>query len=123
MAEKGAIPSLISLLDSPHESILRQAAKALANLGVNSENKTLIAGSGGIPKLIILARSTVIAVRIEAVAALANLAVNDNNEIEIVKCNGLDPIINGCIVAAGNINTNNTHTTIIIYHFFDYTFI
>jgi len=51
------------------------------------------------------------AVRIEAIAALANLAVNDNNEIEIVRYHGLDPIVNGLVVASdGLCNNNNRHT-------------
>lgn len=48
----------------------------MANLGVNSNNKTLIAAAGGIPRLVRLAGIGTIAVQIEAVAALANLAVN-----------------------------------------------
>ena len=76
MAEEGAIDCLISLLSSPNELIQRQSAKALANLGVNADNKPRIAAAGGIPKLIALAGTGLIAVRIEAIAALANLAVN-----------------------------------------------
>lgn len=76
MANEGGIECLITLLDSPNELIERQAAKALANLGVNSDNKPKIADAGAIPKLIKLAGSKVVGVRIEAIAALANLAVN-----------------------------------------------
>ena len=67
---------LISLLDNEHELTLRQSAKALANLGVNAENKRKIAAAGGIPKLVRLAGFESVPVRIEAIAALANLAVN-----------------------------------------------
>lgn len=76
MAEEGAIECLIQLLTSSNELIQRQSAKALANLGVNADNKPRIAAAGGIPKLIALASTSLIAVKIEAVAALANLAVN-----------------------------------------------
>ena len=76
MADEGAIPCLISLLSSPNDLIQRQSAKALANLGVNTDNKPRIAAAGGIPKLIALASTSLVAVRIEAIAALANLAVN-----------------------------------------------
>lgn len=76
MANEGAIASLISLLDSSSELIQRQAAKALANLGVNTDNKAKIADEGGIPKLVRLATVAQISVKIEAIAALANLAVN-----------------------------------------------
>ena len=67
---------LISLLHSTHDLTLRQAAKALANLGVNPDNKRLIAQSEGIPALIKLLGTAVLPVKIEVVAALANLAVN-----------------------------------------------
>jgi hypothetical protein len=46
MAKEGGIEMLISLLDSPHELIQRQSAKALANLGVNADNKRAIALKG-----------------------------------------------------------------------------
>lgn len=76
MAQNGAIEMLVFLLDSSQESTQRQSAKALANLGVNSENKRQIASAGAIPKLIKLTRNATVAVKIEAIAALANLAVN-----------------------------------------------
>jgi len=76
MAHEDAIGSLISLLDSDMDLIQRQAAKALANLGVNAANKAQIADEGGIPKLVRLATVAQIPVKIEAIAALANLAVN-----------------------------------------------
>ena len=49
---------------------------ALANLGVNADNKSKIAKAGGIPKLVHLAGVGSVPVKIEAIAALANLAVN-----------------------------------------------
>ena len=100
MAKEGGIEMLVSLLDSSLELTQRQSAKALANLGVNPDNKRKIADVGGIPKLIILAGSPHIPVRIEAIAALANLAVNDANELDIVRMGGLEPIVNGAALAA-----------------------
>lgn len=76
MAKEGAIEMLVGLLESEHELIQRQAAKALANMGVNGENKRKIALAGGIPHLVTLAGVPQISVRIEAIAALANLAVS-----------------------------------------------
>jgi hypothetical protein len=46
MSREGAIEMLIELLDTNHELTLRQSAKALANLGVNSDNKRKIAVAG-----------------------------------------------------------------------------
>jgi hypothetical protein len=100
MAKEGAIEMLVELLVSDHEVnrkllhdsqisnpydvfylklIQRQAAKALANLGVNAENKRKIAVAGGIPRLIRIAGLNQISVKIEAIAALANLAVSGIN--------------------------------------------
>lgn len=84
MAEEGAIECLITLLDCPLDLIQRQSAKALANLGVNNDNKPRIADAGGLPKLLYLADSKLISVKIEAIAALANLAVNGTISVAIV---------------------------------------
>ena len=78
-----AIEMLIDLLHSTHDLTLRQAAKALANLGVNPDNKRLIAQSEGIPALISLLSTSVLPVKIEVVAALANLAVNGLNLVRL----------------------------------------
>ncbi|RYY68159.1 hypothetical protein EON63_25095 [archaeon] len=52
MAEEGAVESLIAILDSSHDLVQRQAAKALANLGVHHDNKQKIADAGGLPKYV-----------------------------------------------------------------------
>ncbi|RHZ00265.1 hypothetical protein DYB37_004432 [Aphanomyces astaci] len=83
MANEGGIDMLIHLLQSTNEHVQRQAAKALANLGVNVDNKEKIAKAGGIKPLIELARSKQIGVAVEAIAALANLAVNGNVHFDI----------------------------------------
>jgi hypothetical protein len=115
MAQEGAIEMLVDLLESKHELIQRQSAKALANLGVNADNKRRIAESGGIPGLIRLAKQSSLPVKIEAIAAIANLAVNgqlttlsllissislDDNETEIVREGGLEPIVHCAGIAA-----------------------
>ncbi len=97
MAKEGGVDMLIPLLRSASEAVQRQAAKALANLGVNGlfmltctagclplsclcccsgDNKAIIAAAGGIGPLIVLSRSGAPGVQVEAIAALANLAVN-----------------------------------------------
>jgi hypothetical protein len=88
MAREGAIAPLIALLDSPSDLIQRQSAKALANLGVNSENKQRIAEEGALPRLVLLSGAPQVNVRIEAIAALANLAVNGKSTVQ---CNGSVP--------------------------------
>ena len=83
---------LIDLLPSRNVHVARQAAKALANLGVNSENKATIATKGGVPPLVRLVANSVESVQVEAVAALANLAVNDDNEALIGEEGGIEHI-------------------------------
>lgn len=125
MAKEGAIEMLVRLLESSEPLTQRQAAKALANLGVNPDNKRKIAVEGGLPKLVDLCASKIVAVKIEAIAAIANLAVNgenlawfsaskcflcrsknfyffdlDANELEIVRLHGLDPIVKAAQFAA-----------------------
>ena len=88
MAGAGGIEMLIHLLRTPNEHVQRQAAKSLANLGVNVSNKAKIAEAGGIGPLVTLAGSPHPGVAVEAVAALANLAVNDDNEVQHLKSIG-----------------------------------
>lgn len=76
MAHEGGIDMLVAMLESPHPHLQRQASKALANLGVNSNNKERICKAGGVGPLVKLAHSKSPGVAVEAVAALANLAVN-----------------------------------------------
>lgn len=94
---------------------------------MHHDNKSKIADAGGISRLVKLAGHKQISVRIEAIAALANLAVNgeqrstsiefqqspmnhlfcfsDNNEVEIVRVGGLDPICEGCALAANGLSS------------------
>lgn len=85
MAREGAVEMLISLLENDNELIQRQSAKALANLGVNGDNKRKIALLGGIPKLVELSRSPLVPIKIEAIAALANLAVNGTRSVHFIE--------------------------------------
>lgn len=116
MATEGGIDMLIDLLDNPNEHVQRQAAKALANLGVNGTvaaqqspcfpfltlmgsnnlnvvaNKERIARAGGIKPLIALASSKQVGVAVEAIAALANLAVNGKISFSIFHITSLECI-------------------------------
>lgn len=76
MAQEGGIDMLVVMLESTHPHLQRQASKALANLGVNPNNKQRICQAGGVGPLVKLAHSKSPGVAVEAVAALANLAVN-----------------------------------------------
>jgi hypothetical protein len=78
MAKNGAIDILIELTNNNklNELTLRQSCKSLANLGVNYDNKLLIAEKGGIDCLVKVANHKSSLVQVEAIAALANLAVH-----------------------------------------------
>lgn len=111
---------LVNLLDTPQELTQRQAAKALANLGVDAGNKIEIAKQGALPRLLNLIKNSGIRVKTEAVAAIANLAVDgelpflcicvplmcliylhlpylrtDQNELEIARLGGIPLIMDG----------------------------
>jgi hypothetical protein len=94
--------ALAAAQSSAQEAVQRQASKALANLGVNATNKTLISKLGALPPLITLSRHPNASVSVEAVAALANLAVNDSNEEKICELGGIEPILGG--VKSGNLD-------------------
>jgi len=100
MADEGAVEMLLNLLETNNEIIQRQAAKAIANLSVNHDNKLKIGQIGGIAKLVALAGSNTLQVKIEAIAALGNLAVNDYNELEIVKQGALGQLASSAMLAA-----------------------
>lgn len=72
---------LVVMLSSSHPHLQRQASKALANLGVNTNNKERICHAGGVGPLVNLAHSKSPTVAVEAVAALANLAVNGESTL------------------------------------------
>ena len=84
MAGEGGIDMLITLLGCDSDHVQRQAAKAIANLGVNADNKAAIAAAGGIDPLVALADKGSEGVQIEAIAALANLAVNGEGILLLV---------------------------------------
>jgi hypothetical protein len=94
MAKKGVLDVMVRLLNVPTPTTAKQAAKAIANLAVNVENKKLISKAGGIPPLLVLAASEDVSVQVEAVAAIANLSVDDENERLIGQTlGGIRPIL------------------------------
>jgi hypothetical protein len=77
------IQALISLLGSAFPATQRQAAKAIANLAVKSENKQVLMKHNALPSLLNLASSGISNIQTEAIAAIANLSVDDDNEVLI----------------------------------------
>lgn len=80
--------------------VLRQAAKALANIAVCAPNKAVVVAAGGVPLLVAVVRSGTAATQTEAVAALANLAVDDDAELRIAAEGGVDAVVRAGAAAA-----------------------
>ena len=96
MAADGWVDILLGLVSSKtNQKVLQtKAARALANLAVNDDNKKLIARKGGIGAFISMLKAnededTVL----EALAVLANLAVDDGVELAIGRQNGIEPVV------------------------------
>ena len=89
----GGLGGLVALLGDPSASSREEAARALANLAGNDENKLAIAANGGIMPLIMLLRDSHPPAREEAARALVNLAVDDDNKVAIAQAGGVMPLI------------------------------
>ena len=70
-----------------------EAARALANLAGNDENKLAIAANGGIMPLIMLLRDSHPPAREEAARALVTLAVDAATKVAIAQAGGVMPLI------------------------------
>ncbi|CAL1142550.1 unnamed protein product, partial [Cladocopium goreaui] len=78
-----------------------EAAKILANLAVNDENKAAIAAAGGIPPLVALVTRGSDSAKKYAARALGNLASNnDQNKAAIAAAGGIPPLV--ALVTSGN---------------------
>jgi uncharacterized protein YjeT (DUF2065 family) len=107
MAEEGGVEMLVRLLAEPSDTVQRQAAKALANLGVHKDNKLRISSKGAVPPLIGLVVEGAVSVQIEAIAALANLAVNGESRLRGVRrhlamCHLSDNVRSGNLRSVGS---------------------
>jgi len=71
----------------------KEAAKILANLAMDVQNKAAIAAASGIPPLVALVTSGSDSAKQDAARALGNLAVNDQNKAAIAAAGGIPPLV------------------------------
>lgn len=84
IAEAGAIPFLVTLLDSHDPRIQENAVTALLNLSIYDNNKTLIMSAGAIDSIIgVLQSGKTMEARENAAAAIFSLSIVDDYKIFI----------------------------------------
>jgi vacuolar protein 8 len=79
----GALPPLVTLLDSRSVGLQVAAANALRNLARNVDNQVKIAAAGAISPLVALLGSSSVGVQVQAAGALRCLAANADNKVKI----------------------------------------
>jgi hypothetical protein len=91
--KSGAIPAIVALLQSPHNSIQEQAAGALRNLSVIPECRIAVVDTDGLPPLIALLQSPVAAIQKQAAVAVRNISLDAEHDVRIVEAGGLIPAL------------------------------
>ncbi|CAM8990978.1 unnamed protein product [Rhodiola kirilowii] len=91
--QDGGIRQLLNLAQSSREGLQAEAAKALANLSVNSSVAKAVAEEGGITLLAGLARSMNRLVAEEAAGGLWNLSVGEEHKGSIAKAGGVKALV------------------------------
>ncbi|XP_008786259.2 protein ARABIDILLO 1-like isoform X1 [Phoenix dactylifera] len=89
----GGIPLLLELAKSCREGIQSEAAKAIANLSVNTKVAKAVADEGGISILADLARSMNRLVAEEAAGGLWNLSVGEEHKAAIAEAGGVKALV------------------------------
>ncbi|XP_078442164.1 protein ARABIDILLO 1-like [Wolffia australiana] len=89
----GGIPLLLGLARSFREGIQSEAAKAIANLSVNTKVAKAVADGGGISILSDLARSMNRLVAEEAAGGLWNLSVGEEHKGAIAEAGGIKALV------------------------------
>lgn len=94
VAELGAIPRLVSLLNVSQMHMLKYVICIIRNLACNNdENRLLIARSGGIRILLNLMPLVSVKLQQKIAGALQNLATNRDNRALISECGGVSVLI------------------------------
>uniref|UniRef100_A0A7N0UR67 F-box domain-containing protein n=1 Tax=Kalanchoe fedtschenkoi TaxID=63787 RepID=A0A7N0UR67_KALFE len=91
--QDGGIRQLLDLAKSSREGLQAEAAKALANLSVNSSVAKAVAEEGGITLLAGLARSMNRLVAEEAAGGLWNLSVGEEHKGSIAEAGGVKALV------------------------------
>lgn len=93
IAEAGAIPLLVELLQSPDPRTQEHAVTALLNLSINESNKTSIVAAQAIPKIVQVLKNGSMEARENAAATLFSLSVIDSNKITIGAAGAIPALI------------------------------
>lgn len=91
----GAIPVLVSLLNSPDTDVQYYCTTALSNIAVDGANRKKLAQSEAklVASLVALMDSTSLKVQCQAALALRNLASDEKYQLEIVRADGLTSLL------------------------------
>ncbi|KAK8946034.1 U-box domain-containing protein 14 [Platanthera guangdongensis] len=93
IAEAGAIPLLVELLQSPDPRTQEHAVTALLNLSINESNKSSIVDAQAIPKIVQVLKNGSMEARENAAATLFSLSVIDANKITIGAAGAIPALI------------------------------
>lgn len=93
IAEAGAIPLLVELLQSPDPRTQEHAVTALLNLSINESNKSSIVTAQAIPKIVEVLKNGSMEARENAAATLFSLSVIDANKITIGAAGAIPALI------------------------------
>ncbi|KAJ0979448.1 hypothetical protein J5N97_014922 [Dioscorea zingiberensis] len=92
IAEAGAIPLLVNLLDTLEPRTQEHAVTALLNLSICEENKGRIIAAGAVPGIVHVLKKGCMEARENAAATLFSLSVIDENKVTI-GCSGAIPAL------------------------------
>jgi vacuolar protein 8 len=95
LVNAGAIPVLVSLLNSPDTDVQYYCTTALSNIAVDGANRKKLAQSEPklVTSLVMLMDSPSLKVQCQAALALRNLASDEKYQLEIVKADGLQSLL------------------------------
>lgn len=101
IARCGAIPALVSLLDSEATQTQENAVTALLNLSINNRNKVAVAEAGAVEPLIHVLKCGSMVARENAAATLSSLAVLEEYKIRIGRTAAVKALVD--LLGSGNL--------------------
>ncbi|KAG8371433.1 hypothetical protein BUALT_Bualt13G0087100 [Buddleja alternifolia] len=93
IAEAGAIPLLVQLLQTPDSRTQEHAVTALLNLSICEDNKGSIISSGAVPGIVLVLKKGSMEARENAAATLFSLSVVDENKVTIGASGAIPPLV------------------------------
>ncbi|KAG6418740.1 hypothetical protein SASPL_120944 [Salvia splendens] len=95
IVQRGAVPPLIEMLQSPDAQLMEMSAFALGRLAQDPHNQAGIAHSGGITPLLKLLESKNGSLQHNAAFALYGLADNEDNVADLIRVGGVQKLQDG----------------------------